>query len=428
MTRSIWLLTTFLTAPALAQTANLTVKPTEGQTTRITIETKITTEEDRQILINGEEGGFGGFGGFGGGEMSLSQKIVFDEGSNWRQYHTVEATQLSPDRDGEIRESKVEGGLTGKKVFVKANPDGDTVLTEGTGEDAEELSRSLANGVPAKIDLSGLLPAKEVAVGEEFALDASFVEALTSLAHPVNADAATRRGRGGEQGGGRGGRGGEQGGGRGGRGGEQGGGRGGRGGEQGGGRGGRGGEQGGGRGGRGGEQGGGRGGRGGEQGGGRGNRFGRSGRTRTPSSIVSQLIGGGKLQGDLTGTLISVNEGTAVIDISGTLSGKGSNEELGLPRGRSMWGGRGGRGGRGGQDSGNSSNAVDAAMDINGQISIDLASSQISDLRIKGKVVVAQTTNMTREGRDGEEMKIESNNDTKGKFEVKLHCEPADSK
>ncbi|MEC7584273.1 MAG: hypothetical protein VYE77_08145, partial [Planctomycetota bacterium] len=268
MTRSIWLLTTFLAAPALAQTVDLTVKPTEGQTTRVRIETKITTEAERQTLINGEEmdfGGRGGFGGMGGGEMSLSQKVEFDEGSNWRQYHTVEVTQLRPDRDGEIRESKVEGGLTGKKVFMKANPEGGTVLTEGTGEDATELSQALSNGVPAKIDLSGFLPGKEVAVGEEFPLEASFVKALSSLAHPVNADSGNnRRGRGGDQGGGRGGRGGEQGGGR--------GGRGGRGGEQGGGRGGRGGEQGGGRGGRGGEQGGGRGGRGGEQGGGRGGR------------------------------------------------------------------------------------------------------------------------------------------------------------
>ena len=147
--------------------------------------------------------------GMGGGEMSLSQKVEFDEGSNWRQYHTVEVTQLRPDRDGEIRESKVEGGLTGKKVFMKANPEGGTVLTEGTGEDATELSQALSNGVPAKIDLSGFLPGKEVAVGEEFPLEASFVKALSSLAHPVNADSGnTRRGRGGDQGGGRGGRGG----------------------------------------------------------------------------------------------------------------------------------------------------------------------------------------------------------------------------
>ena len=88
---------------------------------------------------------------------------------------------------------------------------------------------------------------------------------------------------------------------------------------------------------------------------------------------------------------------------------------------------RGGRGGRGGQDGGNSSNAVDASLDINGQIWIDLATHQVSDLRIKDKVAVAQTTNMTF-GRDGEEMDIESNNDTKGKFEVKLHCKPAETK
>ena len=151
-------------------------------------------------------------------------------------------------------------------------------------------------------------------------------------------------------------------------------------------------------------------------------------RTRTPSSVVAQLIGGGKLKSDVTGTLVSVENGRAVIDISGKLTGKGSNEELGLPNARSMWGGRGGRGGRGGQSGGNSANAVNASMDINGQIWVDLASHQVSDMKIKGKVSVAQTSNMTREGRDGEEMSIESTNDTKGRFEVKLHCEPAESK
>jgi hypothetical protein len=387
MNRIAVLLPVVLTAPLLAQGVKLDVPSTQDQPLRFTIQSKIQANETRKTLVNGEEGGFGGGrggggrgAGGGGGESTISQEVVFDQGptnANWRDYKRLTSTEKRVGRDGEPVETKVEGALQGKKVRLEPNDRGGVNLVEGEGDTAKPVDASLSSNVPGRVSLSGFLPANAVEIGKEFDISSTFLPALRGLVHPVTPE---------RQAGGRGGAGAGQGGGRG----------------------------------QGGGQGGERG-QGGGQGGGRGMRGGFGGGS---SGTVIALIGAGKLDAKATGKLLSVENDIATIEVSAKLNGKGKSADYGLQAG-----GFGQRGGRGGQGGGNQpapgKDDVDATFDLKGKVRVDLKQHLVTAAELAGDLAIVRDTSMTREGQDGEEMKIDSKVDTKGKFELKVNCEPA---
>lgn len=366
-------------ATALAQQAqqvDLTPRPSD-QPTRYRIETTIKAEETRKTMVDGEEAAGRGGRGPAAGATTITQKVVLEEGpaSAWRNYLELDAVQQSPGRDGQARESAVEGGLKGKKVFLKAGTEGALTLVEGEGEGAAAVDARLARGVPDRIDLSGFLPRGKVAVGESFALNDTFLAALRGLVHPVTpaprADGEGRGGRGGdEQGGGRG-EGGEQGG-------------------------------------RGGRRPGGQGDRGGRRGFGRGGAAG-------PGGLIIDLLGSGRLAVEATGKVEEVREvdgrEVAVVAVEAQLSGKGTGEELGL-------GAAGGRG-RGGDAAG--TDTADATIALTGRVHFDLDGQRVTAVELGGSIAVARATSFTRE-RDGESSKVDTVAATKGTFKVAVAC------
>src|SRR5262249_23073456 len=81
-------------------------------------------------------------------------------------------------------ETKVEGGLQGKKVFFKTDG-GKTTLVEGEGDKQKPVDEALARDVPGRLSLNGLLPTAAVAVGDEFDLGKTFGPAIAAMLHPV---------------------------------------------------------------------------------------------------------------------------------------------------------------------------------------------------------------------------------------------------
>jgi hypothetical protein len=362
---ALLLVPTTLFGVAVAQKVDLTVEPAKNQAQRYSIQTKI--QSNTKTLVNGEEPpqGKGGFGGGGGGESSVSQEVVFDEGpadAGWRQYRKLTSTETRQGQDP--RETK--GGLEGKKVNLKTGENGGVALTEGEGDQAKPVDAALSSGIPGRMSLVGFVPGKAVAVGEEFDLSKNFASALRGVVHPVIPEPAAGGAQGGRgQGGGKG-----------------------------------------------------QGGQGRGQGGmGRGG-FGAGG-------TISQLIAGGKLNAAVTGKVTSVEkvdgQDMAVITITGKLTGKGTGPELGL---QGFGGGRG-RGGQGGGQGGGAqapagTDKADATFDINGKVRVNLTTHQVAAVELDGNVAVKRDTSMTRQ-----DQQSEISSDTKGKFQLAVHCEPA---
>lgn len=361
-----------MSVPLLAQKVEIKLQDAD-QAQHFTIAAKFKTTETSKTLINGEEGGMGGGGrrggAPGGGETTLEQQIEFVQGptsDDYRDYKKLSAVESRPGRDGEARETRIEGGLQGKKVFLKSDGKGTVELVEGKGDTAKPVPAALTQGVPGRISFAGFAPAKAVEVGEEYALDKNFVSALRGVVHPVVADrgAQDAAGRAGRRQGGQG------------------------------------------------DQGGGRSNRGGAGFGGRGG----------AGSTVIQLLSSDKLDVIGHGKVIRVDskdgEDIATIEVQAKLSGKGKAEDLGL---QSM----GAFGNRGGQAAGgDSTNDVDAAFDIEGKVTVNLTQHRVTAVALDGDLNIGRETKATMD-RNGEETKIERTSKTTGKFSVQASCEAA---
>jgi hypothetical protein len=361
-----------LSAALLAQKIEFKTPPTQDQPLRYSLQTKLKTTETSKMLVNGAEPEGGAAGGRGG-ETSLAQEIVFDEGPSsapWRDYKKVTATQTRPGRDGTPQETKTEGGLQGKKVTLKTGDDGKVKFTEGEGDKQTDVAAALVRGVPGRISLLGFLPDHGVATGEEFDVAKSFLPALRNLAHAVNR--APTEDAGGAAGGGQGGRG--------------------------------------------------QGGRG--QGGrGQGDR----------PNVVLQLLSGGKFDVDAKGKVTGVDNDIATLAIKAKLTGKGTNEEMGIMGGMGGgFGGAGGRGPGGGAPGGGAAGGggaapagtskVDASFDLTGTVHFDLKAQRIVGIEFAGDVQVARESSRKMD-RNGEEQKIDTTSQSKGKVELKATCE-----
>ena len=359
-----------LSASLLAQKIEFKTPPTQDQPLRYSLQTKLKTTDTNKTLINGaeQEGGRGG-------EMSLAQEIVFDEGPSsapWRDYKTVTAMQTRPGRDGTPQETKIEGGLQGKKVTLKTGDGGKVTFIEGEGDKQADVAAALVRGVPGRISFQGFLPDHGVATGEEFDVAKSFLPALRNLAHAVNR--APTEDAGGAAGGGQGGRG---------------------------------------------------------QGG-----RGQGGRPGGRDNVVLQLLSGGKFDVDAKGKVTGVDNDIATLAIKAKLTGKGTNEEMGIMGGMGGgFGGAGGRGQGGGAPGGGAAGGgaaapagtskVDASFDLNGTVRFDLKAQRIVGVEFAGDVQVASESSVKRPNRDGEEQKIDTTSQNKGKVELKATCEAA---
>lgn len=378
-----------LSAVATAQQVDLTIREPDAAL-RFSVKSRFDASETRRMLINGEEGGFGGGRGQGGrgagagpgsSETSIEQDVVFDQGpgqSNWREYRKLTATEKRTGGDGTARESKVEGALQGKKVFLKTDAEGGLELVEGDGDKAQPIAANVARGVPGRVSLAGFAPGKAAKVGDEFDLGRGFVTSLRGLVHPVTPargpDAGAGRGEGERPGRPQGGQGRPQGG---------------------------------------------QGGQGAFQG-----RAGMGG----PGSTVIQLLSATKLDVDAKGKLVAVEQSPdgatiAVVEIKAKLGGKGTGEELGLGSPMGMLGGRGGRG----QDAPpmpTSTDKVDASFAIGGTVRIDVGTHQVVGASFQGDLDMKREVTMAMD-RNGEQMKMENATATKGKFRLELDCQQA---
>jgi hypothetical protein len=149
---------------------------------------------------------------------------------------------------------------------------------------------------------------------------------------------------------------------------------------------------------------------------------------------VIQLISGGKLDTKATGKVVAVEEKDghkiAVIEITARLAGKGTGEELGLPQagmggfGGRAGGGQGGRGQGGGAATGVGTDKVDASFQLTGKVRVDLTAQMVAAVELGGNLTIARAQSRTMD-RGGEEMKIDTQSDTKGSFQLKAACEPA---
>lgn len=381
-----------LAALAVAQEANLTVQP-QKDPVHVGITSTISNKAETEILMNGEPMDFGGGrggggrGGRGGGmfggprESTTTQTVEFENGDGWRKYHTVEALVESTGRDGELVENEIAGALAGKKVELQQDEEGNLILVEGEGDEAQELNRMMSRGIHM-LDFASLLPGKTVEVGGTFEVG-NFGAALQGLMHPVVPEMPEGfggRGPGAGQGGGRGGRG------------------------------------------RGGDQGG-----RGQGGGGRRGAFGGGMRgMRGASNPLDSILAAEGLEWKGMGKLVSVEGGIAAIEIEATVSGEGSAEELGLPAGfMGRMGGRGGRGGgRGGEQGGGGENNAVVALTWKGTLHFDVDAGMIKSLALEGKLDDKRTSKreMNRGGESGE---IETNTKTEATVSLKVDCKPA---
>lgn len=365
-TRAI-LLTLALPAVALAQEHTVQIQVQKGQTLRTKIESSSESSTSMTMTINGEERG----GGMGDRTMSSKQKVEFDEtvlGTNdkgqatkvQRTYTKLGGTMTMPGRGGEDTEMEIEGALEGKKLFLAQ--DGDKVVARENDEDGDALEERLARGLKVRTDVMGLLPEKALAVGAEYDLSKTLRDAMANLQHPL-ARAAQGEEGGDAAGGGRGGRGGR----------------------------------------------GGAGAMGGRMGGMMGNEG------------LGYLLNE-KLTLEASGKLESVSEGLATIAFKAKAEGEGNPAELGLGM-AAGFGGRGGRGGRGGGQGGEApavEGTASVECTVEGKLVIDLANKRIVSLTLEGEFEMDSETSMTREGRDGESMDIETSMERSGSFEVKI--------
>lgn len=360
-----------LSSLLLAQKIEFKTPTTQEQPLRYSLQTNLKTTDTTKMLINGAEPEAGAGGGRGGargpGEMSLVQEVVFEEGPSnamWRSYKTVAATQTRPGRDGATQETKIEGGLQGRKLTLKAGDGGKVTFVEGEGDQQAEVAAALVRGVPGRMSFTGFLPDHGVATGEEFDLAKSFLPALRSLSHAVNR--APNPDAGGAQGGG---------------------------------------------------QGGGQGGRG--QGGRLGGRQGGGG------NVVLQLLSTGKFDVDAKGKVTGVEKDIATIAIHAKLSGKGTNEEMGVPAffgGMVAGRGQGGGAATGGAAPAAGTSSIEASFDLSGTVRFDQKAQRVIAVEFAGDVAVRRESSRKMDA-NGEEQKVDTTSDSKGKVELKATCE-----
>jgi len=351
-----------LAGVVLGQNVDLSIHQ-PGEPVRVEIKSSVKSKTERRTLMNGEERSFGGRGGAARGpqESSSEQKVVFDLGDGWRKYHELTAKVERMGRDGEPVESEIKGSLAGKKVYLEADEEGQLVLVEGEGDDAQELPRNLSRGIES-IDFTGLMPDEAVAVGDEFEIDGKGLRAaLKGLMHPVS-EARERGGRG-QDGGGRG------------------------------------------------------------QRGGRGGFMGRMG--RGAPNPADDVLSAEKLDWKVKGRLTAVENGVAVVEVSGRASGKGEPEDLGMQTlAERFGGGRGGRGGGRGGFGGNAERKVDIAFEIDGEIHVNVETHQLVGMNIAGKLRNASETKMEMERR-GDTMDIETTSNEEATIKVEVACSKA---
>jgi len=95
---------------------------------------------------------------------------------------------------------------------------------------------------------------------------------------------------------------------------------------------------------------------------------------------------------------------------------KGTNEELGLG---APQGGRQGQGG-----AGNGTSKVDATFEVTGKVHVNLTQHQVAAVELDGGLTIDRESTRTMD-RNGEESKMETKSNAKGKFQVTARCEPA---
>jgi len=361
MTRSVSCLVLGLVATsATAQEAQLKIVPAKTNVLRYTIELKTELKTDTKRRIDGEErtnrrGG-------GGGPVQSIQKLVFDEGpagTGWRQYITATASVTRPGRQGEENATnKIVAAVAGKKFFISTE-EGRVVLKEGK-PDGKAIPRQSANGIPANVDLSGLITSKPVEVKAEYELGSGFVTALKNLLHPVR---AARQPRGEGQGG------------------------------------------------RGAGQRGGRQGRGGRR---------RGGNTQTLQNKILRILGSAKIETKGQGQLLSIEETDghklATVSLKAEITAKGDPIEIGLAAPR-----RNRRGGGDGQAQAQAKGNGSLTLVVSGTMIVDLTENRVASLDLEGTLEsMSETTRTT--SRNGTDRKIETTQTSTGKFTLKVAC------
>ena len=168
---------------------------------------------------------------------------------------------------------------------------------------------------------------------------------------------------------------------------------------------------------------------GGGQGGGQGGR-GQGGRGQGGRpNVVLQLLSGGKFDVDAKGKVTGVDKDIATLAIHAKLTGKGTNEEMGIMG----FGGMGGRGAGGGAPAGGAAapagtSKVDASFDLTGTVRFDLKAQRIVGVEFAGDLQIARESSGQNRNRDGEEQKFENTSQSKGKVELKATCEAVAAK
>jgi hypothetical protein len=158
---------------------------------------------------------------------------------------------------------------------------------------------------------------------------------------------------------------------------------------------------------------------GGAAGGGEGRR-GQGGRPGGGGNVVLQLLSGGKFDVDAKGKVTGVDNDIATLAIHAKLTGKGTNEEMGITGGG--FGGAGGRGQGGGAAAPAGTSKVDASFDLTGTVRFDLKAQRIVGVEFAGDVQVARESSRKMD-RNGEEQKIDTTSQSKGNVELKATCE-----
>ena len=347
-----------LSAALLAQKIEFKSPPSQDQPLRYSLQTKLKTTDTNKTLINGAEPE-GGFGG-GGGEMSLAQEIVFDEGPSSAPWRDYKTVTATQTRPG--RDGAPQETKTEGGLQGKK-------VTLKTGDDGK-VSFTEGEGDKQTAVAAALVrgvPGRISFVGflpdHGVATGEEFDVAKTFLPALRNLAHAVNRApnenAGGAAGDGQGGRG----------------------------------------------QGGrGQGGRGGG------------------SNVVLQLLSGGKFDVDAKGKVTGVDNDIATLAIHAKLTGKGTNEEMGVTGG---FGGAGGRGQGGGAAAPAGTSKVDASFDLTGTVRFDLKAQRVVGVEFAGDVQVARESSVKRPNRDGEEQKFDTTSQSKGKVELKATCEAA---
>ncbi|HEX6813455.1 MAG TPA: hypothetical protein VF384_17685 [Planctomycetota bacterium] len=348
-----------LSAALLAQKVEFKPPATQDQPLRYSLQTKLKTTETSKMLVNGAEpeaGGAGGRGG-GGGEMSLAQEVVFDEGPSSAPWRDYKTLTATQTRPGRdgTPQETKTEGGLQGKKVTLKAGDGGKV-TFTEGEGDKQAEVAAA--------LVRGVPGRISFVGflpdHGVATGEEFDVAKTFLPALRNLAHAVNRApnenAGGAAGDGQGGRG----------------------------------------------QGGrGQGGRGGG------------------SNVVLQLLSGGKFDVDAKGKVTGVDNDIATLAIHAKLTGKGTNEEMGVTGG---FGGAGGRGQGGGAAAPAGTSKVDASFDLTGTVRFDLKAQRVVGVEFAGDVQVARESSR-KVDRNGEEQKIDTKSQSKGKVELKATCE-----